>query len=75
MDHSEYIRVNSSETAVLMIHGIAGTPAHFRELIPVIPEDWAVYNILLDGHGKNVEDFGRSSMQKWKDQYNEPPRT
>ena len=70
MDHSEYIRVNSSETAVLMIHGIAGTPAHFRELIPVIPEDWAVYNILLDGHGKNVEDFGRSSMQKWKDQVN-----
>ncbi len=70
MDHGEYIRKKDSPVAVLFIHGIAGTPAHFRELIPVIPEDWAVYNILLDGHGKNVEDFARTSMQKWKDQVN-----
>lgn len=71
MDHSEYIRVvEGSSIAVLMIHGIAGTPAHFRELIPVIPESWSVYNILLDGHGKNVEDFGKTSMEKWKDQVN-----
>ena len=71
MDHAEYIRVvDGSQMAVLMIHGIAGTPAHFRQLIPVIPEEWSVYNILLDGHGKNAEDFGRSSMNKWKAQTN-----
>ena len=30
MDHSAYERiVPGSKTAVLMIHGIAGTPAHF----------------------------------------------
>ena len=51
-----------------MIHGIAGTPAHFRDLIPLIPEEWSVYNILLDGHGKEVRDFGATSMKKWKAQ-------
>ena len=71
MDHREYIRdVEGSPVAVLMIHGIAGTPAHFRDLIPVIPENWTVHNILLDGHGKRVEDFGKTSMKKWKAQAN-----
>lgn len=69
MDHREYIRdVEGSSVAVLMIHGIAGTPAHFRDLLPVIPENWTVHNILLDGHGKKVEDFGKTSMKKWKAQ-------
>lgn len=69
MDHSEYIRVaKDSKTAVLLIHGIAGTPAHFRDLIPLIPDEWSVYNILLDGHGKEVRDFGSTSMKKWKAQ-------
>lgn len=69
MDHKEFIRsVPGSRCAVLMIHGIAGSPAHFRDLIPVIPENWSVYNILLDGHGKSVQDFSRSSMKKWKAQ-------
>lgn len=69
--HSEYIRdIPDSKIAVLMIHGIAGTPAHFRELIPIIPETWSLHNILLDGHGKRVEDFGASSMKKWKAQVN-----
>lgn len=69
IDHGPYTReVESATTAVLMIHGIAGTPAHFRELIPVIPETMSVYNILLDGHGGSVKDFARTSMKKWKDQ-------
>lgn len=69
MKHKGYIReVAGSRTAVLMLHGIAGTPAHFRDLIPVIPGHWAIYNILLDGHGKEVGDFSRTSMKKWKAQ-------
>ncbi len=68
MDHREYIRDTDSKVAVLMIHGIAGTPAHFRDLIPVIPEHIALHNILLDGHGKQVSDFGATSMKKWKAQ-------
>lgn len=69
MEHKEYIRIaHGSKKAVLMIHGIAGSPAHFRELLPVVPEDWSVYNILLDGHGGKVADFSATSMKKWKAQ-------
>lgn len=35
MDHNPYIRdIPGSPVAVLMIHGIAGTPAHFRICCP-----------------------------------------
>lgn len=68
MKQKEYIRETCSKTAVLMIHGIAGTPAHFRDLIPAIPEHISVYSILLNGHGKQVKDFSATSMKKWKAQ-------
>lgn len=67
MDHKPYTRyIPGSHYAVLMVHGIVGTPAQFRDLIPVIPEDWSVYNILLEGHGGTVQDFSRTSMDSWK---------
>ena len=67
MKHSEYVRdVINGDTAVLFIHGILGTPNHFQRFISLIPENWAVHNILLDGHGKTVRDFSKSSMEKWK---------
>lgn len=67
MDHSAYTRiVPGSDTAILMIHGIMGTPRHFDMLLPLIPEDWSVYNVLLPGHGGTTLDFGRSSMKAWR---------
>ena len=68
MKHKAYIREGTGKNAVLMIHGIAGSPDHFRDLVPVIPETWSVYNILLDGHSGTVREFSRSSMEKWKEQ-------
>lgn len=69
MDHSPYIRkTKAADTAVLMIHGIMGTPRHFDGFLPLIPENWDIYNILLDGHGKTVRDFNRTSMKKWQAQ-------
>ena len=69
MEAKEYIRmVDGSDTAVLMLHGIVGTPAHFRDLLPLIPEEWSVCNLLLDGHGKGVREFGAASMAEWKAQ-------
>lgn len=69
MEHREFIRqVPGSDIAVLMVHGIAGTPKHFNGLLPVIPQQWSVYNILLSGHGGTVKDFGAASMEKWKAQ-------
>ena len=69
MQHEPFIRIaENADTAVLMIHGIVGSPSHFKDLLPLIPEDWSLYNILLDGHGKDVEDFSHTSMEKWKTQ-------
>ena len=69
MEHREYIRrVPGSDTAVLLIHGIVGTPRHFDDLLQQIPAEWSVHNLLLDGHGGTVEDFARTSMEKWKAQ-------
>lgn len=72
MNHAEYKRmVPGADTAVLFVHGILGTPNHFRDLIPLVqlvPVNWTVYNLLLDGHGGSVDDFANSSMAKWKKQ-------
>ena len=68
IDHAPFVRQGSGKHAVLLIHGIAGSPGHFRDLVPVIPEAFSVYNILLDGHSGPVENFSRSSMANWKAQ-------
>lgn len=69
MVHEAYTRqIPGSRQAVLLIHGILGTPNHFAPLLPLIPDDWSIYNILLDGHGGKVEDFSHTSMKKWKTQ-------
>lgn len=70
MKHQEYRKiVPGAKTAILFIHGIVGTPNHFTDaipLVPMVPEDWSICNVLLPGHGGSVTDFGRSSMQAWK---------
>lgn len=63
--------VPHSDTAVLFIHGIIGTPNYFNRFIPLIPQDWTVCNLLLDGHCKAIEDFAKTSMDKWKAQVEE----
>ena len=69
MEHKEYIRiVQGSDTAVVFIHGIVGTPNHFAEFVSLVPESFSVYNLLLDGHGKGVKDFSKTSMRKWERQ-------
>ena len=67
--HTEYKHiVRGSPVAVLFIHGITGTPDHFREWIKVLPKDFSVHNLLLAGHGKGVRDFSKASMKKWRSQ-------
>ena len=64
--HKEFIKeAEGANTAILMIHGIFGTPRHFDDIISLVPDNWSVYNILLDGHGKGVKEFSRTSMAKW----------
>lgn len=69
MNNQEYIKKNSTnDTVILLIHGILGGPDHFEKFIKEIPEEYAIYNIVLDGHGKNLNDFSHTSMKKWKRQ-------
>ena len=69
MEHKEYARINDkASTAVMFIHGIVGTPNHFNEFVSVVPQSVSVYNVLLDGHGKGVRDFSKTSMKKWEAQ-------
>lgn len=70
MKHEEMIRiVPGAKTAVLFLHGIVGTPNHFVGGVPItlwVPPDWSVHNLLLPGHGREVEDFARSDMGQWR---------
>ncbi len=69
MAHREYIReTDNHKLAFLFIHGIVGTPDHFNAIIDIIPNEFSIYNILLDGHGKKIEDFAKTSMKKWEEQ-------
>lgn len=67
--HKEYKHiVDGADTAVLFIHGILGTPNHFKDFIPLVPKECSVHNLLLDGHGKGVKEFSHTSMKTWKNQ-------
>ena len=67
MEHTEYRRiVSGADTAVLFIHGIAGTPRHFDPFLPLVPEGYSAVSLLLPGHGGTVRDFSRASMAGWE---------
>ena len=69
MDHSSYIRTPpGAKKAILFLHGICSTPRHFDFLIPDLDDNWAVYNMLIEGHGGTVKDFANASMKQWKAQ-------
>lgn len=70
MAHEERMRIlPGAKRAVLMMHGIAGTPDHFRTILPLedlVPERWSLCNVIMPGHGGRVEDFSHSSMSAWE---------
>ena len=67
--NEEYVReVPGAKTAVVFIHGILSTPRFFEHLVSLVPEDFTVHNVLLDGHGGSVKDFSETSMKVWKHQ-------
>lgn len=69
MEIQETIRyIDHADTAILFVHGILGTPEHFAALLPLVPPDWSIYNMLLKGHGGSVRDFSAASMAEWKQQ-------
>lgn len=63
--------IQGADIAILFIHGILGTPDHFKLFLPLVPPNWSTYNILLKGHGGGVKDFSSASMAEWKQQVHE----
>lgn len=69
MAHEEYRRmVPGAKTAVLFLHGIVGSPDHFRPFLPLVPETMSAVSLLLEGHGKTAREFSRASMMQWETQ-------
>ena len=61
--------VPGAKHAVLFLHGIVGTPNHFRVVLPLeelVPDDWSVINVRYPGHGGDVRGFGKSNMDQWR---------
>ncbi|MEL7609051.1 MAG: alpha/beta hydrolase [Bacillota bacterium] len=70
--HKEYIRESpQNKTVVLFIHGILGTPNQFRDFVKIVPAEYSVHNILLDGHGATVREFSKSSVSLWRNRVSE----
>jgi len=51
---------------VLFLHGILGSPRHFDFFLPLVPENWSIWTLLLPGHGGTCGDFSRTNMGEWK---------
>ena len=69
MAHRTYINeLKGSNTAILFIHGILGSPRHFEKFVSAVKDKASIYNILLKGHGGTVLEFAEASMEAWKHQ-------
>ena len=72
MKHKEFIKKDTTnDSVILFIHGILEGPAHFDAFLSAVPKSYAIFNILLDGHGKTLKDFHHSSMNNWERQIDE----
>ncbi len=70
MAHEEYLHIApGAQTAVLFLHGIVGSPEHFRKLIDLetaVPAGVSVHSVRYPGHGGKVTDFGSSRLKHWR---------
>lgn len=70
MEHFETRKlIPGAKYAVLFLHGIVGTPNHFRIVLPLeelVPGGWSVINVRYPGHGGDVSGFGKSNMDLWR---------
>jgi carboxylesterase len=56
------------DTAVLLIHGFTGSPAHMRPLGEALRDGgYTVRGILLPGHAESVTAMGRTDWREWLD--------
>ncbi|NLO48316.1 MAG: alpha/beta fold hydrolase [Clostridiales bacterium] len=65
--HCEYhYKSEGSDTVVVFVHGIEGSPAQFDYMIEKLNGAYSIENLLLPGHGFTKKEFSHSSMAEWQ---------
>jgi carboxylesterase len=65
--HTEVLyKAAGSDTVIVFVHGIQGSPAQFDALIEKLDGAYSVVNLLLPGHGGSIREFAESSMDAWQ---------
>jgi carboxylesterase len=65
--HMEYrYKSESSDTVIVFVHGIQGSPLQFDFLVERLKGLYSVENLLLPGHGKTVREFIKSDFIQWQ---------
>lgn len=67
--HQEFSRLSDSETIVIFVHGIQGSPQQFRFLTKNIPENIDFISVLLPGHGGTVSHFRKCGRKEWTESF------
>ena len=67
--HQEFSRLSDSETIVIFVHGIQGSPQQFRFLTENIPESIDFISVLLPGHGGTVSHFRKCGRKEWTEAF------
>ncbi|SHI16753.1 Serine aminopeptidase, S33 [Sporobacter termitidis DSM 10068] len=70
--HLEYhYRLKTSDTVIVFIHGIQGSPLQFDYLIKKLHGTYSIENLLLPGHGKTMKAFIKSNINQWQNYVDE----
>ena len=52
--HAAYSRISESDTIVVFVHGIQGSPRQFNYIASNVPKHIDYMCVLLPGHGKTI---------------------
>lgn len=71
-NHTEYhYKSNTSDTVIVFIHGIQGSPLQFEFMIETLNRAYSIENLLLPGHGKTAREFIKSNIIRWQNYVDE----
>lgn len=64
--HETNSRISNTDTIVLFVHGIQGSPLQFQYMVSALPEYIDYMCVLLPGHGGTIRDFRSVGGKDWR---------
>ena len=65
--HAEYALCSDNQKAVVLVHGIGGSPVQFRSMAELLHENGCDCKaLLLPGHGADLKSFCRTPFGAWQ---------